>query len=397
LRGTRIVIPETLQQQTIQLAHEGHQGITKCKALLREKVWFAAIDKKVEEVVSQCIYCAANTPQNHREPLQMSELPEAKWTNLAADFYGPLPTGEMLLVIQDEYSRFPVIEVVHSTSANTTIAAMDRILSMFSTPKVIKTDNGPPFNSTQFAQFAEYMGFKHRKITPLWPRANAECERFMQSLGKILRIAHQQGTNWKQEMQSFLRSYRTSPHSTTKVSPHEMLFCCKPRTRIPEYQQVTKADDQEVRRRDGAAKAIMKAYADNRNNATECKLKIGDTVLVRQNRTNKLSSIYDPVPYKISEIKGSMITARRGRKEITRNSSFFKQLNSTVQSETEIESEQSDDDDIVQLPMQQQQQPVHAPPVMPAMPGNIANARRERYPTRNRQRPNRLNDCVVGT
>jgi len=92
LRGTRIVIPETLQQQTIQLAHEGHQGITKCKALLREKVWFAAIDKKVEEVVSQCIYCAANTPQNHREPLQMSELPEAKWTNLAADFYGPLPT-----------------------------------------------------------------------------------------------------------------------------------------------------------------------------------------------------------------------------------------------------------------------------------------------------------------
>jgi len=99
-----------------------------------------------------------------------------------------------------------------------------------------------------------------------------------------------------------------------------------------------------------------------------------------------------------------MITARRGRKEITRNSSFFKQLNSTVQSETEIESEQSDDDDIVQLPTQQppqqQQQPVHAPPAMPAippMPGNIANARRERYPTRNRQRPNRLNDYDVGT
>ena len=29
LRGTRIVIPETMQQHVIDLAHEGHQGIAK--------------------------------------------------------------------------------------------------------------------------------------------------------------------------------------------------------------------------------------------------------------------------------------------------------------------------------------------------------------------------------
>ncbi len=162
LRGTRIVIPETLQQQTIKLAHDGHQGLTKCKMLLREKVWFPSMDKKAEEIISQCIYCAANTPQNIYEPLQMSELPKSKWLNLSADFYGPLPTGEMLLVVMDECSRYPVVEIVHSTSANSTIAALDRVLSMFSIPEVLKTDNGPPFNSEQFANYAAYMGFKIR-------------------------------------------------------------------------------------------------------------------------------------------------------------------------------------------------------------------------------------------
>ena len=39
LRGTQIVIPASLRSQVVDLAHEGHQGITKMKARLRTKVW----------------------------------------------------------------------------------------------------------------------------------------------------------------------------------------------------------------------------------------------------------------------------------------------------------------------------------------------------------------------
>lgn len=49
LRGTRIIMPKALQQKTISLAHEGHQGITKTKARLRTKVWWPLMDKAVEE------------------------------------------------------------------------------------------------------------------------------------------------------------------------------------------------------------------------------------------------------------------------------------------------------------------------------------------------------------
>ena len=39
MRGYHIIIPESLRKQTLSLAHEGHQGIVRMKARLREKVW----------------------------------------------------------------------------------------------------------------------------------------------------------------------------------------------------------------------------------------------------------------------------------------------------------------------------------------------------------------------
>lgn len=109
------------------------------------------------------------------------------------------------MVVKDEYSRYPVVETLTIVSAKSAIPLLDKIFSMFGIPSVLKTDNGPPFDGNEFRQFAEHMGFKHRKITPLWPRANSECERFMRSIGKAIRAANTEHRNWKQEIHTFLR------------------------------------------------------------------------------------------------------------------------------------------------------------------------------------------------
>ena len=63
-------------------------------------------------------------------PLSMSELPSAPWTNLRMDFCGPLPTGDYLMVIIDENTRYPVVEIVKSVSASTVIPVLDgRVLT----------------------------------------------------------------------------------------------------------------------------------------------------------------------------------------------------------------------------------------------------------------------------
>ncbi|CAB4022055.1 Hypothetical predicted protein [Paramuricea clavata] len=73
LRGTRIVIPSKLQNHVIDLAHESHQGISRTKQLLREKVWFPTIDKQVEGKVSCCLVCQVTTNTSNIEPLHMPE------------------------------------------------------------------------------------------------------------------------------------------------------------------------------------------------------------------------------------------------------------------------------------------------------------------------------------
>ena len=92
--------------------------------------------------------------------------------------------GQTLLLVVDDYSRFPFVEPVSSTSASAVIPKLDQLFSTFGAPRVVKSDNSPPFNGEEFAKFAFVLGFKHRKVTPLWPRANGEVERFVKTLKK---------------------------------------------------------------------------------------------------------------------------------------------------------------------------------------------------------------------
>ena len=70
------------------------------------------MDTAVEKEVKQCIPCQANTGRGTVEPLRMLDLPRGPWLNLSVDFCGPPPSGDYLMVIVDEYSRFQVVEVV---------------------------------------------------------------------------------------------------------------------------------------------------------------------------------------------------------------------------------------------------------------------------------------------
>ena len=185
IRRTRIAVPRKLQERVVNLAHEGHQGVVKTKSLLREKVWFPGIDKLVEKKVESCCACLISTPESKCEPLKMSPLPKAAWSEVSMDF-AELPNSEYLLIITDDYSRYPVVETVKSTSANTVIPRVDKVFSEFGIPDVGKTDNGPPFNSREFQSFAQTLVFKHRKITPRWPRAKGEVERFVRTIKKVI-------------------------------------------------------------------------------------------------------------------------------------------------------------------------------------------------------------------
>ncbi|CAB3998121.1 uncharacterized protein K02A2.6-like, partial [Paramuricea clavata] len=301
LRGSRIVLPESLTLKAVQIAHEGHQGLVKTKQLLREKVWYPGIDKLAKHTVDTCLLCQANGPNSHQEPLRMTTLPPQPWHTVNIDFCGPFLGGSYLLVIIDAYSRFPEVEIVSSTSAKSTILKLERIFATHDIPKVLKSDNGPPFQSHEFSLYLKELGIKHKPSSPLWPQGNGQAENFMKPLVKAVKSAHHENKDWKREMFKFLLNYRATPHSTTGKSPSELLYNRKIQTKLP---QVTVENDsslhQEVKERDERLKKNQKEYADSKRRVKCADIKKSDLVLVRQPKANKMSTKYDPIPYEVT-------------------------------------------------------------------------------------------------
>ena len=97
-----------------------------------------------------------------------------------------------MLVCIDHYSRYPEIEIVRSTKAASVILRLDKIFSAHGLPHQIISDNGPSFNSTEFARYMVTLGIQFDHRTPKWPQGNAEVKRFMQPLGQQCRLPMRQ-------------------------------------------------------------------------------------------------------------------------------------------------------------------------------------------------------------
>ena len=142
--------------------------------------------------------------------------------------------------------------------------------------------------------------------------------------------------------------------------------------------------DKKINEADASAKAKQKVYADHRRGATTPIFKVGDQVLVRQRKRNKLTSRFDCRPYKIVAIKGTMITARRNDHHITRNCSHFKPFSGTLRetnTESDLESDESDD-----TMRGNEEVRVEAEERLEGR-DDTADRRERRYPIRRRNRP----------
>ena len=224
LRGTRIVVPQSLHRQVLELAHEGHQGIVRTKSRLRQKVWWPGIDKDAERLCPACVSCQSVNPPEVSPPIQPTPLPRHPWQHLAVDLLGPLPTGEHLMVLVDYYSRFYEVDVLRSTTSEVVIERLAAHFARHGFPDSLQSDNGPQFVSASFVAFLEEHGVQHRRTTPYWPRANGEVERQNRSILKALRITNSQGLPLHRELTRYLSMYRTTPHVATGHTPASLLF-----------------------------------------------------------------------------------------------------------------------------------------------------------------------------
>ena len=329
LKSNRIVIPGSFENIIIKLAHDGHLGITKTKALIRSKVYFPNMDEKLENYIRHCAACQVQTKPIPPAKLSITPTPEAVWDVVNIDYLGPLPNGFYLIVMVDQFSKFPVVEAIRTTSSSLLIDFLQRTIAIFGLPKTVISDNGPPFMSYDLRQFFQRLRIKHQRITPLWPQANAQAEAFMKPLMKAVRTAYIEKRDWRKQLQNFLFTYRHAPHCTTKLPPATLMFQRNTNFTIPALNQAVDRDiNIKARARQENAKLQRKEYHDKRTNAKDPNINIGDTVIVRQPKRNKLSPRFEPNRYQVIAKNNSMITAtdQTSQRTKTRNVSHFRPI-----------------------------------------------------------------------
>ena len=333
LKDNQIIIPTSLRTRVIKLAHEGHMGKTKTKQLLRSKVWWPGIDRAVDNLISQCIPCQSTTWEGKESvtPLKPTPAPSTPFTCIHVDLCGPFPTGESVFSSIDETSRWPTVTILKSTVTSKITSVLDDLSSTFGYPDCIRSDNGPQFISKEFKDYCIKQGIDHKPVTPYYPQANGEVERFFRTLKKVICCAINEGKPWKNEILKFLLNYRNTPHQTTGKSPAEIVLNYEPRTRLPSTRKLSNPTAEqkmkELLAKDAESKQKMKTYADNYNKAKESVVTKGDYILLRrQRRYNKFHSPYDPEPYLVIDRKGNKVVLQKGNKIFHRNVSQIKIL-----------------------------------------------------------------------
>ena len=86
LYGGRVVVPKTMQAETLQKLHRGHQGIQRCRLSAIASVWWPGISREIDDFISCCPQCCRDT-RPAREPLITSPLPDYPWQKVATDLF----------------------------------------------------------------------------------------------------------------------------------------------------------------------------------------------------------------------------------------------------------------------------------------------------------------------
>ncbi|XP_022816983.1 uncharacterized protein K02A2.6-like [Spodoptera litura] len=235
MRGHKVVIPEKLRTKILMELHQSHLGIVKTKAEARARVWFPGIDAALERLIGSCDVCMQSRPSPARAPIAHWEYPPTPFYRIHIDFLGPI-SGSTFLVVVDAYSKWvEVYNMKCNTSTSATIDKLYEFMSRFGIPHTLVSDNGTSFKSHDFEAFCRVNGISHVTSPTYHAASNGQAESYVKIIKKGIKTSLLSGNsarNLNNNLLKFLFDYRNSVHTLTGLSPAELVYGRKLRTRF---------------------------------------------------------------------------------------------------------------------------------------------------------------------
>ncbi|UYV70981.1 K02A2.6-like, partial [Cordylochernes scorpioides] len=221
LWGSRVIIPEKLRRDILNLLHDTNIGIVETKALARGLCWWPGMDKDIERMISSCAVCLSCSHDPPKTDVYPWIWPSRPWSRLHIDHAGPFQ-GKLFLVVVDAYSKWIEAKIVSTTSTETTINSLRELFATHGLADVIVSDNGTSFTSELFKTFLKRNGVRHILCAPYHAASNGQVERAIQTLKNLLR--KNSSGNWTTRLSRSLLSMRIAINSTTQKSPAQLLL-----------------------------------------------------------------------------------------------------------------------------------------------------------------------------
>ena len=224
--GKRLVLPEILRGEFLELIHRYHQGVVSCKKLAEKCIYYPGWSSDVEKMVLSCPTCQLYSRSNQRQPLTPHEVPELPWQKIGIDFKAM--GAQDFLVVVDYYSKFAIVNKLQNKTGSHVISVLKNIFVNHGIPQEIFSDNGPPFNSGEFYNFAKTYEIKLTTSSPYYPRSNGMVERTIQTVKGLLTKAQQ----YNEDPLLAILNYNVTPKMELPA-PCELLMGRRLRTTLP--------------------------------------------------------------------------------------------------------------------------------------------------------------------
>ena len=169
-----------------------------------------------QQLIEKCTICLEH---GKSQPIigTTQELPPFPWHTLVTDILYWKRTD--FLIVADVFSKYIIVRKLPNATSAAVCTELSMIITELGLPHIIRSDNGPCYNSKEFQQFLQCYNIIHQTSSPNHPRSNGFVERMVRVAKKLKDKAGKEGKLWISD----LFDYRVTPHSGGIVSPLQLL------------------------------------------------------------------------------------------------------------------------------------------------------------------------------